>query len=464
MAAIPRLDALGPSGSFRSHRSAPVTGVDGVEIAELSLVPSLYAKRSVRTMRRAQPLPPADRKAALAAAGELFLDTVGNVSLAEYERQVAEASGVALAVVRAASRSIARSATEAEEIVRQARPTGAIDDWRGIPEAGAVWTRRGEVLVVQAPGNHPATHTVWLEALALGYRVAVRPSSREPFTPYRLVSALRACGFPEDQVTFLPTEHAVARDLVEAADLALVYGGSEVAAMYRGRADVSVQGPGRSKILLADGRWADHVDTVVSSVAGFGGTACVNTSAVLVDGDAAAFAQELARRLGELPVARPSDEAAVLPAFSLERAHTLEAYVRGKLDGGRMIPGDSLVAPLPGGGAALRPAVILLDRCDAPQLSIELPFPCVWVAPWSPADGIGPLRDSLTVTAITDDEVLLSSLAEDGTIGNLHIGDRPTHEMRPGLPHEGHLAEFLMRSKTVIRDLVPHRDGRRLRP
>ncbi|MEU3764992.1 aldehyde dehydrogenase family protein [Amycolatopsis keratiniphila] len=405
-------------------------------------------------MRRAQPLSPSDRTAALAAAGKLFLDTVDGVSLDEHERQVTEASGVALPVVRAASQSIALSATESEEIVRQARPRGTTGDWRGITGAGAVWTRRGEVLAVQAPGNHPATHTVWLEALALGYRVAARPSSREPFTPHRLVSALRACGFPQDHVTFLPTDHVVGRELMDAADLALVYGGGEVAAAYRGRADVSVQGPGRSKILIADGRWADHVDTVISSVAGFGGTACVNTSAVLVDGDAGAFAHEVARRLGEIAVTPPSDEAAVLPAFALERARALEAHVRRNLAGGLLIPGDELVVPLPDGSAVLRPAVILLDRSDAPQLSIELPFPCVWVAPWSPADGIGPLRDSLTVTAITDDEALLTALAEDGTVGNLHIGDRPTHEMRPGLPHEGHLAEFLMRSKTVISDQV----------
>ncbi|MFE5566570.1 aldehyde dehydrogenase family protein [Amycolatopsis japonica] len=452
MNVLSRLDGLGPAGVFRSHKTATVTGVTGAPVAELSLMPSLYAKRSVRQMRRALPLSPTDRTAALAAAGKLFLDSVDGVSLDEYERQVTHASGVALPVVRAASQSIARNATESAEIVRQARPLGTADDWRTVAGAGAMWVRRGEVLAVQAPGNHPATHTVWLEALALGYRVAVRPSSREPFTPHRLVSALRAGGFPEDQVTFLPTDHAVGRDLVDAADLALVYGGSDVADLYRGRADVSVQGPGRSKMLIADGRWADHVDTVVSSVAGFGGTACVNTTAVLVDGDAEAFARELARRLGEIVVTHPSDETAVLPAFSLERARALEGHVRDELAGGRLIPGDELVAPLLDGSAVLRPAVILLDRADAPQLSIELPFPCVWVAPWSPADGIRPLRNSLTVTAITDDEALLAALAEDGTVGNLHIGDRPTHEMRPGLPHEGHLAEFLMRSKTVIRD------------
>lgn len=456
MTATPRLDALGPSGAFRSHRSDMVTSVYGEVLAELSLAPSLYVKRSLSKMRKANPLSGSERVAALAAAGERFLHTVDGVSLDDHERTVSRAAGVALPVVRAASQAIARSATAVGDSVRLARPLGTRENWRGVRSAGSVWTRRGEVLAVQAPGNHPATHAAWLEALALGYRVAVRPSVREPFTPHRLVRALHDCGFEADQVAFLPTDHTVAREFVDAADLAVVYGGNDAVARYRNRGDVLVQGPGRSKVLLADGRWADHVGTVVASVAGFGGTACVNTSAVLVEGDARTFAKELARRLAEIAIMPPSSEAAVLPAFPLERGRALEAYLRSELKGGELVLDGELLAPLPDGGAVLRPAVILLDSAKAPQLGIELPFPCVWVAPWSPADGLEPLRDSLTVTVITDDDALLSSLAEDGTIGNLHIGDQPTYEMRPGLPHDGHLAEFLMRSKAVIRDLAHH--------
>ncbi|MFC9243706.1 hypothetical protein ACFT7S_06530 [Streptomyces sp. NPDC057136] len=57
-------------------------------------------------------------------------------------------------------------------------------------------------------------HALWLEALALGYRVAVRPSRRKLFTPYRLISALREAGFGSNQVVLLPTGHTVADELV----------------------------------------------------------------------------------------------------------------------------------------------------------------------------------------------------------------------------------------------------------
>jgi hypothetical protein len=54
------------------------------------------------------------------------------------------------------------------------------------------------------------------------------------------------------------------------------------------------------------------------------------------------------------------------------------------------------------------------------------------------------------LTALTSDEDLIERLVREPTIGNVHVGDVPTHRMAPGLPHDGYLAEFLMRGKTVF--------------
>lgn len=455
MGSLRHLDALGTGGAFRTSLRHPVTGVDGSVLAELSLVPRLYITRNLLALRRATPLTALRRAEALRTAGELFLGEVDAVTLDDHERAVSRASGVALPVVRAASGVLSRSAKAAAATVAAARPAGVVADWRDEALTGAVWTRRGCVLAVLAPGNHPATHTVWLEALVMGYRVAVRPSNREPFTAHRLVSALRTAGFGSDHVVLLPTEHARADALVQAADLSLVYGGDDVVRRYAGRPDVYVQGPGRSKVLLADGFPERHLETVVESVAGYGGTACVNASAVFVDGDTASVARRLADALAAIPMRAPDENDAVLPAHDIGRARALEAHLRANLAGGELLSQGSLVHRLPGGEAVLRPAVILLNRSDAPQTSIELPFPCVWVAPWSREDGIRPLRNTLTLTAFVQDEALVSDLVDEASISNVHIGDHPTHVMAPDLPHDGFLAEFLMRAKTV---LLPHSD------
>ena len=58
-----------------------------------------------------------------------------------------------------------------------------------------------------------------------------------------------------------------------------------------------------------------------------------------------------------------------------------------------------------------------------------MPFPCLWIAPWSRADGLEPLRNTLTLTAISEDEELLSLLADEAPPCP---GCVPTRSMLPG--------------------------------
>ena len=76
--------------------------------------------------------------------------------------------------------SVADAVGSAFDAIRPARPAGAALDWREERTRGgaAVWARRGEVFAVHAAGNGPGVHGLWPQALALGYRVAVRPSRR----------------------------------------------------------------------------------------------------------------------------------------------------------------------------------------------------------------------------------------------------------------------------------------------
>lgn len=281
----PVLDALGPAGPYRAHNRQEVTDVTGAVMAEMSLVPALYVNRTMKALHAATPLPAAERAGALARAAESFRTaTLGGLTVQEYEAAVSRVSGLPVEVVRVATATCADRVANSYRSVQLARPAGAVPDWRDplVRTSQAVWTRRGEVLAVHVPGNHPGTHGFWPEALALGYRVAVRPAAREPFTAHRLVLALREAGFGGDHVVLLPCGHEAADALVRGADLA--YGGDEIIRQYADDPGVLSLQPGRSKILLtADTDWRDHLDMIVDSVTRHAGSGCVNATAVLVE-------------------------------------------------------------------------------------------------------------------------------------------------------------------------------------
>jgi acyl-CoA reductase-like NAD-dependent aldehyde dehydrogenase len=451
------VDALGPRGPYRARTRLAVADVAGTPLVQLSMVPTLFVTRAMSALRKARTVPPGQRLPALAEAGELFATgVVEGMSAVDYQYTVSRLSGTPLPIVRTAAQAIARSAAGAYHHAHAARPLGAVTDWRD-PQAQhgtAVWIRRGNVFAVHAPGNHPGVHSLWLEALALGYRIAVRPSRREPLTPYRLISALRNCGFSHDQIVLLPTDYAAADEILRQADLSMVYGGQDVIDKYATDPRVLPNGPGRSKILItADSDWRDHLDMIVDSISHEGGAACVNATAVFVEGDPTPLAEAIAQGLSAIPSLPPEDDKAVLTAYSLTAAQKIESYLRSQAAGVRAHLGaNGVIDELGDGSAVLRPAVYQLDDPFAEQANIELAFPCVWVAPWTRQAGTAVFHDSLVLTAVTKDERLLDELLADPTIKNLYIGDHPTYWMAPGIPHDAYLGEFLMRTKAVIRD------------
>lgn len=451
------IDALGPGGDYRTRRREIISSTAGAAVAELSIVPPLYVSRTLAAQRQATPLPVGQRAAALADAAGIFANgVIAGLDFNAYVRLASRISGLPIAVTRAGARSVADAVRRAFDAVRPAQPAGATLDWREerTRRGGAVWARRGEVFAVHAAGNGPGVHGLWPQALALGYRVAVRPSRREPLTGHRLVHALRQAGFRPEDVAYLPTDHAGADEIIRSADLAMVYGGQWVVDKYADDPTVIVNGPGRTKILItAEQDWRDHVDLIVDSIANLGGMACVNTTAVLYEGDPAPLARTIARRLAAIEPLPTDDERALLPTQPLDNARALADYLAAKAAGATPLLGaDQVVADLGDGYAALRPAVHLLPAPAADTLNIELPFPCVWVSPWSPDAGLEPLRHSLVVTAITGDEKLIDALLTEPTIGNVYVGHHPTWYAAPGIPHDGFLADALMRTKGFIAD------------
>lgn len=451
------LDALGVDGEYRTRKREVIATTAGVAVAELSMVPPLYVSRTLGAQRRAAPLPAAQRAKALSRAADIFAGgVIAGLDFDSYVRLASRISGMPIAITRAGARGVADAVAGAFDAVRPARPVGATQDWRDehTRAGGAVWVRRGEVFAVHAAGNGPGVHGLWPQALALGYRVAVRPSRREPLTAHRLVFALGEAGFRAEDAVYLPTDHAGADEIIRSADLAMVYGGQEVVDKYAGNPAVIVNGPGRTKMVItADQDWRDCLDVIVDSIANHGGMACVNTTAVLYEGDPAPLARAIAERLAAIEPLPTDDERAVLPTQPVDKARALAEYLAAKAAGCTALLGpDRVVADLGDGYAALRPAVHLMAEPDVDKLNVELPFPCVWVSGFSRGAGVEPLRHSLVVTAITTDETLIDDLVAEPTVGNVYCGRHPTWLHAPEIPHDGFLADALMRNKGFIRD------------
>ena len=447
------VDALGPGGPYRTRAREAVKDIHGEPVLDMSVVPRLYISRSIAAQRRAAPLPTSERAAALDRAADLFTSsTLAGLDFAGYVELTSRISGLPTTVAEAGARAVAPGLATPFDAVRAALPARTTLGWRS-QQDGAIWVRRGEVLAVLAPGNAPGVHALWPQALALGYRVAVRPSRREPLTAHRVVAALHRAGFSDTDASCLPTGHTRADDIVGAADVALVYGGQDVADRYADDPSVFVNGPGRSKILItAEQDWRAHLDVVVDSIAGLAGTACVNATAVLYEGDPAPLARAVAARLAQLEPLPCADPGAVLPTMPADEARAVvDRLARAALGAEPVLGPGQVVADVGDGVAALRPAVHLLGAPDPVTLGTELPFPCVWVAPWSVRDGVLPLRHSLVLTAITTDGQLLDELAAEPTVTNLYCGAVPTHHGAPHIPHDGFLADFLMRNKGFVR-------------
>lgn len=448
------LPLLTHRGELTTRAREILHGVDGRPLASLSLAPDLLISQSVRAQGRAEPLPAEERAERLTEASRRFLDDVlGGLSFQEHLTYVNRASGHNARLTEELSRAVAVAVAQAPARVDLARPNGSVRSWRQAADgAGSgVWTRRGETLAAVLSGNAPTIQNGWLQALALGYRVAVRPSRREPFTAHRVVLALRAAGFPDTSAVYLPTAHAGVSTLLRRADLGFAYGGADIAARYGSTATIKVGGPGRSKTLVTrEYLTPATLDAVADSVAALSGAACVNTTAVLVEGDHRRFAQDLAEVLRGRAGERQTTREHLGPRVTRETAEGLLGQLERSASHARAeIPLKEVATPHPDGGVVLGPAVFTVEDPRDRLLGTELPFPCVFVAPWTAADGIDPLHNSLVVNAITGDADLVSALLRAPSVGNVHINAATVHG-DGNLPHEDYIGDFLMRNKAVL--------------
>ncbi|MDH2428032.1 aldehyde dehydrogenase family protein [Sphaerisporangium sp. TRM90804] len=433
-----------------SAETTPLRGVDGTPIAEVDTAPPLAASLTVSELRRRHPLgaAPAPDPETLRLAGRLFATaTLGGMTPDDYCQAQARAGGIPIKVARHSLEDMAATCANVGERVAAERPAGTAGGVRA-GEIRPMWLRRGDILSVIAPSNNPGTHTQWVHALAYGYQLVIRPGTRDPFTPSRLILAALEAGVEPSRLSLLPGGHATGDALVKASDLSLVFGGDAAVKRYGSDRRVILRGPGRSKILHTGEITERVVDSICDSVAYDAGLRCTNASAVFTDGDPAELGEAIARRLGAMVAAPPQSPDAELPVLPVEQARAMRAHLESRLAGAVDLAGarhpEGPLADLGDGSAALRPAVLVCDRADHPGGRVELPFPCVWVLPWSRGNPIEPLRDTLALSVLGDDPGLAALALREPSIRKVVYGGLPTHAAGPTSPHDGYLSQDLM--------------------
>ncbi|WP_374711615.1 aldehyde dehydrogenase family protein [Symbiobacterium terraclitae] len=430
---------------LRDYRGAP--------LARVASAPSLMVHRAVAELRAAAE-PGRDLTAlwdAIAAAGRLLATAeLGGCSPDEHARLVTLATGAPIADSRQALTELASGMVHVRDALRWQSPGGGLDPFlthrlEPAPGKSCGWVPAGQVLGFVAPSNHPAVHLTWVLALAMGWSVALRPGADDPFTPWRVLLALREAGFPAERVALLPGGHDLVPALVEHCDRTVAYGGPALAALLGRDPRVLFNGPGRSKVLVDAGAVRaptgnGMVSFLVDCILHDGGRKCTCASALLLRGEAPGLLEAVADRLDRLPLLDPLDPEARVPAWKDPAAAQQTPAETVEVDGLTFV----------------RPALLLgVDPAD-PRFGVELPAPWATAAQLpAGADPLPLLRGSLAVTLLTRDWALAGRCLTETTIQKLFVGPIPPWHTEPGAPHKGRLADFLFTAKAYREAEIP---------
>jgi acyl-CoA reductase-like NAD-dependent aldehyde dehydrogenase len=293
--------------------------------------------------------------------------------------------------------------------------------------------------------------------------VVLKPGREDPLTPFRIIQAMIAAGFPREAFGFYPTTHDGGDTLLFGTGRAIAFGNDATLKKYAPYRHIQVHGSGRSKVLIGDDfadDWAKHLDVVVQSIASNGGRSCINASSVLISRHADELADALARKLAAIDALPRNDPNALLCGFANP---TMAKGINERIDDYLKVPGavDVTARYRQGprlveihGQTFLRPTLIRCTDLEHPLANTEFMFPFASVLEVPQARMIETIGESLVVSAFTHDRDWTIDLMTSTNIERLNIGPYPTNRVQWEQPHEGNLFEFLYRRRALQGDLV----------
>lgn len=396
-------------------------------------------------------------------AAQLYTDATlslgdGTQSPDDFVRAQSASTGLPEAMCRGNMKKNAFVLSEMENVLdalTRGLPLSIFTNGFGLEERGVVVSYQAQTPVLGAvlPSNSPGVHTLWLPAIPLQIGLMLKPGSSEPWTPYRVISAMVEAGIPAEAMAIYPGGHDAGPALLSSVPRSMVFGGAPTVEQYVGNPKVQAHGPGFSKILIGDDlvdRWEEYLDVIVESIYVNGGRSCINASGVWASRHTKEIAQAVAERIGPVEVKPTTDPEAGLAAF------TNAAMATGTWD---MIEEDLKEDGVTDMTAQYGPRLVERERCaylrpmvvhcspDNAVAKKEYMFPFATVVECPEDQMIKKIGPTLVGTAITENRSFERHLTDAVHIDRLNIGPIPTNRLNWLQPHEGNLIDFLFRSR-----------------
>lgn len=441
--------------------------VTGESVAQVSQANSGMIVRDVHRMDDAvleqfsveQLLAMCRKAAELFISAELAIDDQKQ-SFDDYIRLLSSTTGMPITYCKNNAEKIRRVLAEMDTILAgltRGFDMSILDKGHGQHDGHAVsFFRDGRVFGAVLPSNSPGVHGLWLPAIALKAPIVLKPGREEPWTPYRIIEAFAAAGIPREAMSFYPTDHAGAGELLRVVDRAMLFGDATTTRPWKNDTRIEIHGPGYSKILLDDQSaddWEKHIDLIEASIAANGGRSCINASSVWTPKNGRAIADGLAIRLSKVQAYPADHHDASIAAFAnpllAERISAMidhDLRADGTTDVTESLRGSPRLVKQ-GRCSYLLPTIIHCENRDHPLANREFLFPFASVVECPVCDMTEAIGKSLVVTAITNNRKFIQSLMASSNVDRLNVGAIPTYQLSWDQPHEGNLFEHLYRQR-----------------
>ncbi|AKK07190.1 NAD-dependent aldehyde dehydrogenase [Corynebacterium mustelae] len=437
--------------SLPSRFTSEITGVPSTRVELVSAAEVNYRSDLFNIENIDGELLNIDQSVFAEAANLFTTATFWGQDFERYSKSVAEATGLSVQMVKESGKRLAQAVLEVPAKARGARRRNSffLNSLGELspPSFGLMRARKGDTLFVNLPGNSPGPNSVWVEALLYGYKVILRPSIRDPFTPLRLSKSLIKAGVPKRALSVIYCDHLTSDFLVDRCDLSIIFGGKSLEKRYSGRTDIKVYGPGRSATIIDPSRQDGRtIEKIIKSIIATGGVACFNTSLLLLTEKSGEMESLLIKSLDNAIKCRVQTGKDDRPCYSVDRFHALTGGFYSDQNVEILYDGTSTALD---GRIIAGPIVFRRKQHREGQEILELPFPLVEISTIENIDIKRMLSRSLATSLFTSDVDIIAKVFRSRSNGRVLINEPTTASFRD-LPHDGHLSEFLLMERPFL--------------